>query len=124
MPDKNEHMSQALRNDQTVDYLMGDAGASPEWAVTVMFYGALHLLEAYLSTTGVRHVSGEQVTHEERISHMRRDPFLATELNSYRQLRVDSENARYDCRRFTRIEINHIHRTLYSPLATHLSSGL
>lgn len=63
MPEKNKHMGQALRNDQTVDYLMGDAGASPEWAVTVMFYGALHLVEAYLFTTSVRHVSGERVVH-------------------------------------------------------------
>lgn len=49
MPSKQAHAAAAKRNQGTLEYLLKD-DAHLEWAVTVAFYKALHIVEASLAT--------------------------------------------------------------------------
>ena len=70
-----------------------------DWAVTVMSYSALHLLQTYFVESGI-----EVRSHRDRDRQIRDLPDIKPILNQYRVHRVDSETARYECRRFTRDE--------------------
>ena len=48
MPEQPDHRRQAARNE-AVARLMADNGYF-EWAMTALFYSALHLIDAYLRT--------------------------------------------------------------------------
>ena len=61
-----------------------------DWAVTGLFYAAVHYVMAYLATKGIH-----PVLHQVRNSHVHRDPFLNPLYIDYRELQNHSEDARY-----------------------------
>jgi len=64
-----------------------------DWCCVLMFYGALHLLDAYLTT---KFLPFKIETHSDRQALVRRYPELRRFGQSYRELQQLSEQVRYD----------------------------
>lgn len=73
MPFENVHRRQAEHNKRFLDWLNLDVTPYLDWAVTVMFYTALHLVEWLLATKGY-HSDSHENRHQAmgRVSELRR----------------------------------------------------
>jgi type IV secretory pathway VirB3-like protein len=87
VPTKEEHKAKAVHNETFVATLKDPYW---DWAVTGMFYAAVHYVMAYLATQGIH-----PVLHHVRNSHIHRDPKLNSIYIDYRELQNNSEDARY-----------------------------
>lgn len=101
MPDTSQHRDQSLRNKRVYrDRLDGPEAQYSEWAVTTLFYTALHDMDAYLYQLAGRVDPG---------NHRDRDSLVRTHCRrawpTYKKLKDASEQGRYRCRRFTKAEI-------------------
>jgi hypothetical protein len=71
-----------------------------DWAVTGIFYAALHYIEVFLATQSVH-----SPAHCSRETLFRRFPQLNPIYSEYRTLKDDSEGARYRLEAFTAHEV-------------------
>lgn len=88
------HAAGAVRNLDFARALRG-AGATDAttvgWAITALFYAAVHAVRAYLM-----HAHGEVVTSHEDLRHLpAKYPELKRTLSKYSYLKQESESARY-----------------------------
>lgn len=67
-----------------------------DWAITVLFYSAVHYVDAYLSSRTKR-----QPDHVGREQEIQRDVFLSSMWREYRELERMSRDARYELAPFT-----------------------
>jgi len=67
------------------------------WAVTVIFYAAVHYVEAYFDLRYNRHHN----SHKRRQRSIRNNGQLRRIYNLYRSLEDESRNARYDGKNFS-----------------------
>ena len=99
MPSKEEHIQQAVHNQQLCGVL--DKAEYPDWSVTVMFYCALHHVDAVLA----KELTG-QSQHPKRHGHRGRAMAMLQVLKplypDYRLLETRSRMARYEHWRGTR----------------------
>jgi hypothetical protein len=114
----DEHLDQFQHND-VASQVLARAGDNWDWAVTAMFYAALHLCQAYLIRAGL-----EANSHGSRDRQMLASPQLRPILDQYRALRNDSQEARYECRRFSLEEYESIREGSFTILTTHLRALL
>jgi len=84
---KDEHLAKAKHNEACVAALTDTFW---DWAVTGIFYTALHYMMAFLATK-----ADHPPTHQVRISHIHRDRALKPIYVDYRELQNESEDARY-----------------------------
>lgn len=88
MPTREQHLTQARRNETLVDELQqpGSDGY-PDWCTTIAFYAVVHYVEAYLAPD--RHSA----------NHKARNAYLGAELPllwpNYRALMNASQRSRY-----------------------------
>jgi hypothetical protein len=87
VPTKDEHKAKAAHNESFVASLSDPYW---DWAVTGVFYTAVHYVMAYLATRSIH-----PVLHQVRNSHIHRDPILQPMYVDYRELQDNSEDARY-----------------------------
>ena len=112
MPTLDEHLANTARNEVLAERLASlDAG----WAVTCLFYAALHLIEAYLSQT-----SAANKNHREREASVRHAVELNRIATSYTRLKKESENSRYKCVEFSAASFRMLRDNMYRPLALHV----
>jgi hypothetical protein len=93
MATREQHLLEAARNEVLAGKL-ADMGEMA-WAVTVLFYASVHLVQAYLTSR-----SAAPSTHAARDVAIERDAALRPILRHYDILKKASEIARYDCRPF------------------------
>lgn len=125
MPTERDHLNQVQHNEEVADRLLHSQEPSTQWAVTVLFYAALHLVESYFARHGIVYPEPRKSpSHGGRIELIRQRPELQPIVDSYRQLLQDSQNARYDCRQFTLGEVEQMQQTLYTPIVNHVRSLL
>ncbi len=90
-----EHLAQARHNEAFLASL--DLPTTPylDWAVTAIFYAALHYLRGLLARHHVTNISryGEMDTAFDRLAVLRGNPGIYID---YRQLKDDSRAARYN----------------------------
>lgn len=84
-----EHYTQAERNEAFYRHLGGSATPWPDWAVTALFYAALHRVQAALRSQG-----NDARDHHQRKAKVR--AMSATLAQAYEGLQDLSEQARYD----------------------------
>ena len=96
MPDVAVHSRQAKHNEAFLTEFNLAQTTYSDWAVTVMFYTALHLIEAYLATQGLH-----PTDHWVRENYLTRITALKPIYRPYRELRHYSEKARYRGARLT-----------------------
>jgi len=101
MPGKEEHLAQAQHNRDFWSGINSDTTDFRDWVVTGMFYEGVHWVEAYLAKS-----SFHSIDHGKRMVYMRRDIILRPISKDMEQLKIDSENARYQCYKYTEKDIN------------------
>lgn len=88
MPSREDHLRKEAEN-AAFEGVAREAGNSPEWAVTILFYRAMHLVEAYFALSDIHH-----------LSHVARSRAVARSLPevyaSYESLLDLSRRARYE----------------------------
>ena len=115
MPSRDEHLATSRANEALAARLaeMREYG----WSVTCLFYSLLHLVEAYLQGRDM-----PSANHGERYFRIREDGSLSSIQRRYVLLKHESENARYECRRFSARESSYLRNSIYVPLATYMRS--
>lgn len=87
---KEGHLSKAFNNEIFLNTFDLNKTKHLDWAITVMFYSALHYVDAYLATKNILKVEG----HPERRRHVER--YLTPLSKSYNRLNEIGEDARYE----------------------------
>lgn len=90
MPQKHEHVAKAKHDEEFVNSL--DLSTTPylDWAITALFYAALHYVEAYFAS-----MKRHSPDHRTRDSAIQRDSRIRALYNDYSELKNFSINARY-----------------------------
>lgn len=112
MPLKPEHISKAEHNEKLASTLSQTAYL--DWAVTVIFYAALHYVDAILAASVVH-----PETHSERNDAIGTNATLMTIRAEYRILETLSRNARYRSMKINPEDLQQA-QTNFSVLRTHL----
>lgn len=92
MPSTDEHLKQAKHNEGFVGIFDLETSPYLDWALTSIFYSAIHYVEAALAING-KHPS----------SHSQRNTFIEVYIKNtnvydhHRDLMEDSRDARYKC---------------------------
>ncbi len=97
MPSERVHRHQAEHNKQFLEWLDLDVTEYLDWAVTVIFYTALHFVEWLLATKGLH-----SDTHDNRHQAMGRVSELRPIYPDYRELETQSRRSRYEGAQFSR----------------------
>jgi hypothetical protein len=103
VPSKEEHLSRAHENEALAGSLDLDVTLNVDWAITILFYAALHYVDAYLATKPIHPPS-----HDFRDSEIENNGSLSPIYNDYRRLKDKSVAARY--------EIANFHRSQFPPI--------
>jgi hypothetical protein len=110
MPTRDQHLKQAIRNEEFFESLCAARPEYHAWAVTAMFYSAVQYGRALLADRQILITSHQQFAmHFVRVMS---DPEL---YKHYRRLKDESERARYDCATFTLREIEHLKEQHFAP---------
>ena len=112
MPSQDEHLAQARDNEALSDFLLEQSeDRFFGWAVTTVFYAAVHYGRAFLRSKNAAVITSHPgfETHFLRVS---RDQSL---YNLYRRLKDESERARYDCARYNKTEVNELKQKYLTP---------
>jgi len=88
---KAQHLTKATDNETLVTQQDLSIGICADWSVTFLFYSAVHYVEAYFSTRGIRHKM-----HKTRNSAIARDQLLRGVYDAYRELQELSRDSRYE----------------------------
>ena len=99
MPSKRQHLKQAAHNEELLTRFNLVGLGFEDWAVTALFYSALHYVEAFFHEKFNRHYT----------NHPDRDDAVARCLphcyDEYHELKNDSREVRYAMRKFTPKEV-------------------
>jgi hypothetical protein len=118
MPSQREHAFQVLHNREFLATFDLDNGPFLDWAVTVIFYTAVHLVEQFLAQRG-----------QDLLSHQTRERFISQNVDlkpiwsAYRELKYQSERARYLVARFQPDEVKKLEGKLRQ-VETHIQELL
>ena len=91
MPSKDEHVTKANGSESLALSLVLDNQSRIDWALVILFYAAMHYVEAYLAKSGVHLRS-----HTTRDNAMSRDSVLRKIFKEYADLKFYGYNARYE----------------------------
>ena len=100
MPELQRHLPQAEKNERLANAMVSLSERYTEWEVTILFYSALHYVDAFLATRGL---------HPK--DHRERQDLVAdlTDLARYYEILFKrSMNARYHLYEFTPQEVDRI----------------
>src|SRR5271157_2510771 len=100
MPSRDEHLSKARLNKEFADSITLDNPTSVGWALTAIFYSALHYIEAYNAKYNF-HCNN----HNELNDNIRRNQVLSDICDDYCDLQTFSWNARYRAKKYGRQEV-------------------
>jgi uncharacterized protein (UPF0332 family) len=116
LPRQQEHISKAERNEKFADTVSGTAYL--DWAVTILFYAALHYVDAILAVSGVHPDS-----HSQRGDAMGANATLLVVRHEYRILETLSQNARYRSMKIDGPDLKEA-KDQFSVLRAHLRSRM
>jgi hypothetical protein len=113
-PAADEHVQQAREFFRFYERLV-DEGEELGWAVVVLFYTALHLVQAYAVRRGERPTG-----HDERRGFIARK--LPSLVDPYRRLETESQRARYRLRKPDAARLEDCYRHDFLPIVEELRS--
>ena len=117
MPSKDEHLEKAKRNETFAEFLATKTKYH-DWAATVLYYAALHYVDAILAVSQV-----DPPDHEQRHALIRRNDTLRRIYAEYRMLETLSRNARYFALPVTENDWNRV-KPEFDALRGHIRSRL
>jgi len=112
MTSRQQHERQAKDNLELHGRLLQE-GKHLDWAVTTLFYAALHYVDAFLLPEDPR-------THERRNQRIRARGELRPIYRSYKLLLDRSRDARYECFDPTPEQVRYYRTRHFDPLQAHL----
>lgn len=118
MPDVREHLQQASHNETFFSQINVDSYS--DWAVTVLFYAALHYLDAYLAKQGVF----DPGSHDVRDPLIRQFPLTRAVARQYFRLKNFSRSARCYGARFSRSDVTGLQRGEFEAIKTQMMQQL
>ena len=116
MPSRQQHLAKAAGNQQPA--LALQSGPHLDWSITVLFYAAVHLVEATLAP------QMHSANHNARFANIRRHPLLRQIYFQYHELYSRSLDARYDCGSFSVSPVQALYATEYATIKRHLQPML
>jgi hypothetical protein len=116
LPTLKEHYKKSGYNEKFFDDVKHEY---PDWAITGLFYAALHLMEAFLAVKDI-HVED----HKERVNYIGRLSELKPLYQYYRALYDYSVNARYKMHSFTPESINKSYEDFFIPIKDSITKQL
>jgi len=102
LPSKDEHVSKAEGNEEFASSITPDSQPRIDWKLVVLFYAAVHYVEAYLA----RHLNQHVRSHTTRDKYLGREANLRKIFTSYGHLKFYGYNARYEVDGFTVKDVN------------------
>jgi hypothetical protein len=118
MPSPREHAFQVLHNREFLATFDLDNSPFLDWAVTVIFYMAVHLVEHFLA-----HQGQDLLSHQTRERFISQSADLKPIWSAYRELKYQSERARYLVARFQPDEVRKLEGKLRQ-VETHIEGLL
>ena len=118
MPSQREHAFQALHNREFLATFDLDNSPFLDWAVTVIFYTAVHLVEHFLA-----HQGQDLLSHQTRERFISQSADLKPIWSVYRELKYQSGRARYLVARFQPDEVKKLEGQLRQ-VETHIQGLL
>lgn len=120
MPAENIHLAQAGKNERF--YKTFDLATTEflDWAVTGLFYSALHYIDAYLARVKDYHPP----EHKPRTRLVATEAKLGIIYEDYRRLKDQSEAARYRVKKFKRKEVEDLESKRFKRVKHHLLACL
>lgn len=103
MPTKNQHLEKSANNEALSGTLDPSQPAAIDWEITILFYVAVHYVEAYFSLSGKHHTG-----HKTRYSTIVRDQYISGISKDYEDMYNYSRDARYDSVAFTKADVQQI----------------
>ena len=100
MPRFHEHLARAAENEGLALSIGRQYGCSVDWAITMLFYSALHHIDAYLAGKNMH-----PLNHEKRDGEIENNGSLADIFKPYRRLKDLSRAARYDIANYGEAEL-------------------
>jgi hypothetical protein len=98
---RDEHLIKSQQNELFAKAIDPSCTAGIDWIITVKFYAALHLVQAYfVSKTGKA-----PTMHAHRVAAIHRDISISGAYDDYRELQDISRAARYDC---SALQVGHL----------------
>ncbi len=100
-----EHLAKAQQNELFASELGLSSGVHIDWTITILFYAAVHYVQAYFATRGKTfHM------HRSRDSALGRDPNISGIYQDYRELEHFSRQARYELPsgRLTELDVSYM----------------
>jgi len=112
MPSEHEHLSQAERNERFAEHVLtwGDSDFT-DWALTALFYAAVHYGRAYLAAKSV----SWQPNHGGFKAAFVKTCASEALFRGYDKLKTRSERARYNCVTFTLSDVTALQTSIYEP---------
>lgn len=98
----DDHIQRAEKNEAFAGALNRTDPVQADWAITALFYGALHYIDAYF----LSHGRGRPRTHGQREPRIRDSADLIGIWPDYRRLKDMSLAARYDIANYAEADFN------------------
>jgi hypothetical protein len=95
VPQRHEHLGRAEQTEQLALALNRHLPVCIDWAVVMLFYSALHYIDAFLAGKNVHPMS-----HKQRDEEIERNGSLSEIYGAYRRLKDLSRAARYEIPNF------------------------
>jgi hypothetical protein len=97
LPSRDEHVQKAEGNESFASSIPQDNQSRIDWTLVVLFYAAVHYVEAYLAKSLGMHLR----SHNTRDQYVGRESNLKKIFKSYAHLKFYGYNARYELYGFT-----------------------
>ena len=120
MATTQEHKSKAAHNGEFLESHRLSEGEFVDWAVTVLFYCALHWLRALLAQEGYQ----VKDYRDEEDAMTGTAVFTRQVLRWYFHLKGASRDARYNMRRFSKEDFWILHQDCFVPFKSFITSKL
>lgn len=128
MATAQEHESKARHNEKLLDSHKLSEGEFVDWAVTALFYSALHWMRALAAQEGYQikryqKLKGRLGESEEEVFQVA-GVFTAQCYQWYRHLKDESQYARSEMRPFSISDFNDLQRNFFAPFKSFVTSKL
>lgn len=126
MASVQEHKSKALHNEKFLGSHKLSEGEFVDWAVTALFYSALHWMRALAAQEGytIRSYRKSKGNLGEEEVFQGTGIFSQQSYDWYRQLKGASRDARYEMTQFSILEFSDLRQSCFEPFKSFVTSRL
>ena len=125
MATPSEHRSKALHNEELLDVHKLPEGKFAGWAITVLFYSALHWMRALAAQEGfqIKRYSG---TESEKLALQQVPLFQQSPepFKWYRLLKHVSQDARYEMTQYSSADFRDLKQRFFDPFKSYVIANL